>query len=126
MWKAYTLDNAGEQTQGDKVETALEAMNGDNEENGFILIAFFHLFSKFYEKNYFNFSEIIWSEKVNKLGDFRKKSPYFCPIIISILGFRIRLNMSRKVVAKRKACLQPEKTHGYSIFLPCNSLILWL
>ena len=28
------------------------------------------------------------------------------------------------LVAKRKACLQPEKTHGYQYFLPCNSLIL--
>ena len=45
----------------------MEAMNGDNEENGFRLIKFFPLFPKYHEKNYFNFSKIIWSEKVNKL-----------------------------------------------------------
>ena len=46
---------------------------------------FFYLFPKFYEIDYFNFSEIIWEEKVYKLirgtkfEDFRKKSHILVP-----------------------------------------------
>ena len=71
----------------------------------------------------FDFKNYQWRKMANNGEKWRKMAMANLPF--KFVKFAISpLAPPPPPVAKRKACLQPEKTHGYQYFLPCNSLIL--